>query len=80
MADAALTEEQHAAVLEARKALARSIERRYPPRLARALVAVAIAAAFSDMARASIASAELIAVINGEIVDAGLELRWLPRN
>jgi hypothetical protein len=75
-----LGEEEHAAVLEARKALIRSLERQFPPRHAGNLVCAAVAGFFADICAASSGRADLIEVINQQLRTAGLELRPVARN
>jgi len=44
------------------------------------LVAVAIVGAFAEIRRKSTAAGELVAIINGELREVGLELRHLRRH
>ena len=75
-----LTQEQHKAILAARRALFHSLEKRYPPRLAGVLTCVAISGAFSDLVAASSGRDDLIAVINAELARVGLMLTETARH
>lgn len=77
-----LTEDEYDAVVEARVALHRSLQKRYPPRHARNLATVACVCAFTDVLTGSPADGVgmLIDVCNDVLAEHGLELRELPRN
>lgn len=76
---AELTQRQWATVVAGRKALRETIARDYPNDLVPLLV-VAITGQFADICAASAAKGDLIHIINGQLRDAGLELRPLRRN
>jgi hypothetical protein len=69
-----ITEEQAAAVAAARKALARSLSRTYPPRLASILHCVALAEGFAALVINSAGRSELVDIINSAIGESGLRL------
>lgn len=76
-----LTERMWRVVIEARRALRATIERDYATD-ANTLTAVAVTGAFADLCAASSEPGvrDLVAVINHQLRDAGLELRPLRRN
>jgi hypothetical protein len=71
-----LSPEQDAAINEAIRALRRSIDRQFPPRLAEQLTAAATALAFLRMCKASSGDgkASLVEILNGELRGVGLRL------
>jgi hypothetical protein len=78
--DAGLGDEEWRAVGEARRALAASLEKHFPPRLALHLVLVAYSGGFSDICLASSGRADLIAIVNQQLAQAGLEIVPVARN
>jgi hypothetical protein len=68
-----LTERQLAAIEAGRKALGEVLRTRYPEDYGR-LWAVAVTSAFVQMLAASYGKGELMAVVNGELAEAGLEV------
>jgi hypothetical protein len=77
-----LTEEQHAAIHEAVRAMRRSLDRQFPPRTAEHLTCAAVTLAFVSMSRSSteIGKAALRDVINDELAEIGLRLTASPRH
>jgi hypothetical protein len=75
-----LSEEQAAAIVDARKALMRSLDRRYPPRTAGILGAVALAQGFIDLVNRSAGRDELVSIVNTAIAGAGLQLTPTARH
>jgi hypothetical protein len=69
-----LTERQWLTVEAGRKALRETIAAGYPGDVV-PLVTVAIVGLFSNICRASSGKADLVAIINSELRDVGLELR-----
>jgi hypothetical protein len=80
MTEPLMTEEQLAAVIDARKVLIRSLEKRYPSRLAEILTCVAISGQFANLVAASSGRADLVDVINRQLADVGLKLVPTPRH
>lgn len=75
-----LTPRQWQTVQAGRQALIEAIGKDYPAAADQnRLGAVAIAGAFADMCTFSLARADLVAVINAQLRDAGLELRPVRR-
>jgi hypothetical protein len=75
-----LSEEQAAAVADARRALSRSLYRAFPPRMAGILAAVALAEGFTALVIKSAGRDQLVDIINSVISEAGLRLVEMPRH
>src|SRR4051794_32700341 len=75
-----LTRAQHAAIMQARRAMATVLESLVPPDQVLPLAIVTVTGAFADIVSASTGATDLVALVNQQLAGAGLELRPLPRN
>ena len=73
-----LTAQQWAIVEAGRKAMRETIRAYYPGDVV-PLVTVAVVGSFAEICRKSTAEPELVAIINAELRDVGLELRHTRR-
>jgi hypothetical protein len=76
-----LSREYHQIVIEARDAMRRSIATMMPDdgQTARQLLTIALVGAFADFISRSVARRDVLAVINDQLADVGLEVVEKPR-